>query len=315
MTQATSEVLSKFPIRKGKAQKEAFRAWLANFFKDTGYYTQVESGGTIIKSNNIIVGNPEMAKVIFTAHYDTCAGLPFPNFITPHNFLIYLLYQIAIVIPMFVLAIGAEILLLLCWDDCPLWLATFVVYFVLIFCFWWIMAGPANKHNANDNTSGVVTLIEIASALPIEDRHDVAFVFFDNEEKGLLGSSFFKKSHGNALKNTLLINFDCVSDGEYIHLFPNKKVKTNAAIITLLKKHFTSNTEKTVKVIEGFGFYPSDQKAFPLGVGVAALHKGKVGYWLGRIHTKRDTVFDEQNISLLTKQSLSLISALIQKKV
>jgi hypothetical protein len=39
---------------------------------------------------NIVIGNPDTAKVLYTAHYDTCARLPFPNFITPKNIFIYL---------------------------------------------------------------------------------------------------------------------------------------------------------------------------------------------------------------------------------
>ncbi len=314
MTRTTNILLEKYQIRKSRTQKEAFRIWLTDILKREGYSAQVESGGSIVKSDNVIVGDPEHAHVIFTAHYDTCAALLFPNFITPHNFLLYLLYQILIVIPMFAVAIGAEILLLAAWDNCPIWLAMLVVYAVLIFSVWWIMDGPSNKHTSNDNTSGVITLIEIALALPKEDRNAVAFIFFDNEEKGLLGSSLYKKMHGNIARNTLVINYDCVSDGDHIHLFPSKKVKQDHQTMALLEKHFTSADNKTVKVVRGFGFYPSDQKAFLWGIGVAALHKSRVGYWLGRIHTKHDTVLDKENILLLKEQSLSLISEFREKK-
>lgn len=306
----TEYLLNQYQVRNNKTQKSSFRCWLSDQLQLHGYAVSLEPAGGLIKSCNIIVGNPETADVIFTAHYDTCSVLPFPNFITPQNISLYFLYQILILIPMFVFAVGAELLLLTLWNDAPMWLAMLVVYIVLGFFLWWMIAGPANKHTMNDNTSGVATLIEIALSLPETSRSHVAFIFFDNEEKGLLGSSAYKKKHGSALKNTLLINFDCVSDGDYIQFYPNKALKGNEEILHCLERSFCSHNEKQVWIVKGFGFYPSDQKAFTLGVGVAALHKGPVGYWLGRIHTVRDTIFDVQNIDLLCTGALKLVDIL-----
>lgn len=310
MLPETKYLLENFQVRKSNTQKADFRKWLIAVLTDAGYDPKVESGGSLIKSSNVIIGDPEKAVVVYTAHYDTCAVLPFPNLITPQNIFLYLLYQILICIPMFVLAISAEVMLLILWDGCPMWLAMLVVYFVLGFCIWWMMAGPANKHTANDNTSGTVTLLEIALTLPKQDREKVAFIFFDNEEKGLLGSSQFKKQHGKSMMNTLLINFDCVSDGEYVQFYPNRKVKQNEEMMLNLEQSFLSTETKTVQIVRGFGFYPSDQRAFQCGVGVAALHKSLLGYWLGRIHTNRDTVFQTENIDLLRKGALTLIARL-----
>ena len=85
------------------------------------------------------------------------------------------------------------------------------------------MAGPANEHTVNDNTSGVTTLIDTMTILPDELKSDVAFIFFDLEEAGLVGSKSFFKKHKNVMNNKLLVNFDCVSDGENILLVLNKK--------------------------------------------------------------------------------------------
>ena len=41
-----------------------------------------------------VLGDPETAKVVFSAHYDTCARLPFPNFIAPKNLLVTLGYTL-----------------------------------------------------------------------------------------------------------------------------------------------------------------------------------------------------------------------------
>ena len=47
-------------------------------------------------------------------------------------------------------------------------------------------------------------------------------------------------------------------------------------------------------------FYPSDQINFNRGVGVSALKRTKRGLlYMNRIHTKNDTVYDEENIEFL----------------
>ncbi len=174
-----------------------------------------------------------------------------------------------------------------------------------------MLDGKPNRHTANDNTSGVVTLLETALAMPDDLRDQVCFVFFDNEERGLLGSTGFAKTYKHARKNTLLVNFDCVSDGDSIQLFPNKPLKKDAATIALLKRAYAPAPEKEVQVVTGFGFYPSDQAKVAQGVGVCALkHSRLFGWYMDRIHTGRDTQFDPRNIALLRDGSVALIQSL-----
>lgn len=306
MTAASQKILSEFQIRKSKKQKEAFRAWLCAELEKAGYAPRVEAEKGLVKSNNVVVGDPEKADMLLTAHYDTCAVLPFPNFITPRNMLFYLAYQLLICAAFFVLAIGTEVLLLVTIDP-PLWVCMLAVYAVLGFCIWWMMDGRANKHTVNDNTSGVLTLMETALALPKENRDKVCFVFFDNEEKGLFGSAAFARRHKEVRKNTLVLNFDCVSDGDFIQLFPAKALKKDAAALERLGAAFQGRGAKTVEVVRGFGFYPSDQAQFKRGVGICALKKKPViGYYMDRIHTGRDTVLEEDNITLLRDGVLRL---------
>ena len=85
------KLLENHPVRKTKKQKEAFRSWLIGEAAAMGYTAQEEKAKGYA-STNLVVGNPETAQVTYTAHYDTCARLPFPNFITPKNFLIYILF-------------------------------------------------------------------------------------------------------------------------------------------------------------------------------------------------------------------------------
>lgn len=306
MTESAKTVLEQFQIRKSRKQKEAFWEWLCPLLRENGYEPEILLTKGLVKSYNIVVGDPERADVIFTAHYDTCAVLPLPNFITPRNLLWYLLYQLVLVMPMFLLAFAAEIAALVLFDA-SLGMAMVSPYAVLLFCLWWVYDGKANKHTANDNTSGVVTLLEILLTMPEELRERVCVVFFDNEEKGLFGSGSFAKQHKEVKKSKLLINFDCVSDGDSIQFYPGKALKKEDETLTLLEKAFAPQEGKSVEAVRSFGFYPSDQRNFLRGVGVCALKKSRVfGYYMNKIHTGKDRVFDEKNIELLRAGAIRL---------
>lgn len=306
MTTESRELMERFPVRKSRARKEEFRAWLCEALTAAGWEPRVEEGKGMVKSHNVVVGDPETAGVVFTAHYDTPARLPTPNINFPYNMLVTMIAQMPIMLLIMVPALGLEILTIHFTQNSLL--ALLVVYVVLLASLWLLLAGPANPSNVNDNTSGIVTLLEIALSLPQEERADAAFIFFDNEELGLLGSSAFYKAHKKAMQGTLLVNFDCVSDGDHIRLFPGKKARKRADLLELLEGSFLSAGEKEVAVSPR-GYYPSDQKHFPLGVGVCALRKGPFGYWLGKIHTARDTVFMEENIEVLRRGAVALAAS------
>jgi len=305
MTSSAREILERYQIRKSKKQKTAFIQFVTEFAQEHGYPLQIEKGNG---GRNIVVGDPETAKVVYTAHYDTCAVMPFPNFITPKSIGLYVLYQLLIVVGFLVVAfgIGFGFGALAAVTGIPAELASVVAsaaYWVLLIL---LIAGPANKHTVNDNTSGVITLMEIMAALPQEQRDMAAFVFFDLEEVGLFGSAAFASKHKKAMQQKLLINFDCVSDGETV-LFVLKKGA--AAYGERLEQAFPSNENVRVEVASKGVIYPSDQANFPVGVGVAALKTSKSGIlYMDRIHTKRDTVCREENIEFLRDGAVRLLS-------
>ena len=313
MTEQSNKIMAEMQVRKSRKQKEAFRTWLCGELEAAGYAPTVEDG---FAARNVVVGDPDKAKVLLTAHYDTQPVLPIPNFITPRNLFFYVLYQVLIVLPLF-LAVG-----LVEWalvsaaqalgaEDVLWWLAPLASMGICAFFIWWIMDGKANQHTANDNTSGVLTLLETALALPAEHRERVCFVFFDNEEKGMFGSAAFAKKHKNVKKSTTVLNFDCVGDGDSIQFFPQKKLKKDRAALERIEAAFLPAGGKDVQMVRGFGFYPSDNASFKRGAGVCALkHKPVIGYYMDRIHTNKDTVLDEANIALLRDGALRYIAAL-----
>lgn len=307
MQTKTEELFKSFPVRKTAKQKQNFREWVTKTLTEAGCSVTTESGKGLLKSNNIVVGDPDKADIIFTAHYDTPARLPFPNIIIPYSILMTFLVQLPLALIFMLPAIGAELLVLRLTDNSFLGLAA--LWAVVLALYALMTSGPQNPSNVNDNTSGVATLLETALTLPPEQREKAAFVFFDNEEKGLLGSAAFYERHKKTVKDTLLINFDCVSDGKALHFFPCGKLKKkHPEMVELLEKSFQPHGGKGVKIAKkGFTMYPSDQAHFPCGVGVAALNKTKLGYSIGRIHTHRDTVLQRENIELLRLGAVRLL--------
>ena len=300
MTELSQKILNDYQIRKTKKQKQAFTELLQMYIPTL----QVQKMG-VPQSRNLIIGDPQTAKVLLTAHYDTCAQLPFPNFITPKRPLISILYSFLVIIPWLALIFLLNVLLSQVITDYLLH------YWISLACYgivmWMMLSGPACKHTANDNTSGVITLIEIYHALPDDLRDKVCFVFFDNEEKGVIGSAQFRKRYKKEMKEKLLINFDCVSDGDYFLLGISKQA--NQKYRVPIAQAFTSGQNKTV-MLENLKkvYYPSDQAGFPVAIAVAALKHSKFfGYYMDRIHTKRDTVFEESNIAFLTEKTITLI--------
>jgi len=295
MTELSREILRDWQVRKTKNQKTRFIAFLQSRLPDL----KVEEGG-LPRCRNLVLGDPESAAVVFTAHYDTCARLPFPNFITPKNLVVYLAYQLLILLPFFALAALLSVLLIRLgvYEPLAIMLSWVLAMAALLYVF---LFGPANPHTVNDNTSGVVTLCELIGQLSEEERARCAFVFFDHEESGLFGSSLFASKHKAAMKDRLLVNFDCVSDGDDILFVQSSKAKRLAG--AALEEAFASSADKRSIIAGPLGaFYPSDQVNFPCGVGVAAMQRSPLlGLYMSRIHTARDTALDERNFSFLVE--------------
>lgn len=295
MEPISQTILDQYQVRKTRRQKTTFLELLRQTYPEL----KVEEGG-LLKSRNLILGDPETAQVLLTAHYDTCVGMPFPNFLAPQNFLLSLLYSLLVFVPVFLVIIGVEVGVLLLTDSviAGYWISMALLLFVVA---WMLGLGRPNRHTVNDNTSGVITLLELAAHLTPEQRAKVAFVFFDNEEVGLIGSSCYRKRHKQAIRNQLVLNFDCVSDGEHLLMVQNKKARLRweqpLALAYRSDERMTLHMARSTSTL-----YPSDQMGFPQGIGVAAVkRKPIVGLYLDRIHTKRDTVLRQKNIEFLVE--------------
>ena len=304
MTELSQRILADYQVRKTKTQKLAFIDLVKEYFPEL----QVEESG-FVRSRNIVIGDVDKAKVVLGAHYDTCAKMPFPNMIAPRNFLFTLGYSLLVAAPFLLLMMFCLAFLNSLSDMFLLnyWISFAVMMAVMLYV---MMLGKPNEHTANDNTSGVITLLELLASLDEEQRSKVCVVLFDNEENGLLGSAQFNKQHKQVMKDKLLINLDCVSDGDHMLLLRNKPAMKRYD--DLLHRCFVNTEDMTIHIEKASTtHYPSDQKNFPVHMALSSMKKHKlIGLYMDRIHTKRDVIFEEKNIHYLCDCLIGLIEGL-----
>ncbi len=298
-------ILEQYQIRKTNKEKTRFIEYIKSRLEKAGYdskqdITIEENGIGIFKSRNIVVGDSKNAKILLSAHYDTCAVLPFPNLMSPTNPIIFILAQLGLGMLMLIIPAILAVLLSVLTNNM---LDEYFTYLALLIALLiHIMFGYKNKHTANDNTSGVITITRILEALPKEMRSKVCVIYFDNEEKGLFGSSFFYEKHKKEVKDKVLYNFDCVGDGKEVVFLFKRKARKDEKYTQLLevlqeciKDHDVGLLIKHMKPM----MFSSDQMYFKKGVGVCAVRKSPVGRYVARIHTPFDTKCRQENIEYL----------------
>ena len=292
-------ITERFPVRKTAAQKKAFRQWLTAEITALGYTARLEENDRG-RQQNIIAGDPEHAEVTFTAHYDTPSTILLPDLQIPRNYPVYLLWQGLIIGGMLAIsfAAGAGLGILTGSGDAML-LAFFGAFLALMSLQ---LNGFANKHNVNDNTSGVAALLEAMQRIPEEHRAKTAFIFFDNMEKGRKGSKAYCREHLEMQHTRFVVNADSVGVGDvFVTAAPSLAVQLPQyarleALLAALPDHqarFCSSVTTRMN---------SDFRSFKCGVGVMACRQvSGVGLFLGGLHTAGDDVADQGNIEALAQ--------------
>ncbi len=126
-------------------------------------------------------------------------------------------------------------------------------------------------HNgADDNASGVAALLQLAENLKSEKlHHNVIFIAFSGEEKGLLGSHYFADSRVIDLKKiSFMINMDMVGRLDSLRRLAVHGVGTSPSFIPAM--HKVSYPDFQFK-LDSSGMGPSDHTSFYLNE-VPVLH-------------------------------------------
>jgi len=299
----------KYPIRRTAEEKKAFADYVLGLSAVKRRGGRIETTSDAV-NHNIVIGDPATARVVCTAHYDTPAASLFPNLMIPRNLVLFWLYQFFPIIFLLGVSLGAGFLVSRAvGGDLSVMLLTYLAVYYL---FYFLMfRGFKNKHNVNDNTSGVATVLGLLAREDIGD--DVAFILFDNEERGKKGSAAFFRDHKKQMAHTLLVNFDCVGNGENV-IFIAKKEAESMALYGRLRESF--GAEDPYRAY----FYPirgsesnSDYKNFPCGVGCMACKRSKNGvFYTPNIHTGRDTVAKQENIDYIVGQMSAFLSSVAE---
>lgn len=283
-----------FPIRRRREEKERFAKFVKEKVEENGYAFKDDVLDN--KHHNLIIGDLEKADVVFTAHYDTPATSIVPNIMMPRNKVVGYLYHFSypIIMAFLALFIAYAIGYLL---DMEYNMVILLYVFLYLGMFYLATRCFTNKHNYNDNTSGVSVILSLLSRKKFEK---VAFVLFDNEEKGLLGSKALNK-HYPYMKEKLVINFDCVGCGNHFILIC-KEAAAKSNYYKELVESVNSSGDYEVHYFPLKGSTGnSDYKSFDQGIGVMSCHKNKiVGYYTSKIHTNKDKIANEENILFIT---------------
>jgi len=293
-------VAKRFNRRMKRSDKDEFLEFVKRFAASYSYPIAIEKNTL---AQNAVVGSPRLAKYIFTAHYDTPPLMP--AFLVK-NQIFFLVIQaiyigLLIAIPFFFPAFIRDNTLLRI-------ISRILVIIIGFIPFIYIMGfiGKGNKNNYNDNSSGVIMLLELMEELrTAENRNDYCFVFFDNEEKGLFGSKFFQAYHRHHLNGKNIINLDCIGIGDNINIYGNnpqlfQAITESARKAEDLDLPINSFKNKITKASDHYTL--RRYKAIMLCLETKRKNK----FIMENIHTSKDTVLELEKMEKVKKILLGL---------
>lgn len=306
------QIDQQFPVRKTKEQKQAFRTWVTEQLHGMGYSVKDEVVGRL-KHHNLIIGNPEHAAFVFTAHYDTPARMLLPNLAIPRNFPLFGAYSLLNVVLSLVPAVLAMLLVQgLFGSFSASYITLIAVYFGILML---TAYGPANPKNANGNTSGVAALLMLMEGLTEEERSRVAFILFDNKEKGKLGSKSYAREHVQVMYTRLMINLDAVGVGDRLIVGSTKLARKCTGFGAF---------ERAMKNAKGFTAHlfdshactlNSDHSSFKCGVGLTMCRRRKlIGFCTPALSTPADTVCEQERLAALTDALAAFVREAVGQK-
>ena len=327
MNKIAEALVDEHCARMTRKHKSKFREFIAEISKSLGYESRVED---CFLAKNVVVGNPKEADIVLTAHYDTPPNMPFDfimkqligigagsatmmgagmfftdhmlQYATPEN-----------IDTMTNVAMGFNLV--------PL---ASLVAFSGMGLYSLGLLGGENKKNYDDNTSGVLTLISLMNYyknLPPEEKKRIAFVFFDNEEKGLVGSLCYRARHSldgvtgkrKRLKDQNFINFDCVGVGKRVNLFyTGNKIKPVVKMVADSFETRANESGYSLNFKKSNMNSMSDHISFIGTKGnVMILCDDEGDKITNHIHSKKDTRLVLDNIGLISDVSADAINKIL----
>lgn len=280
-------------IRKrfNRYEKTKFLNIVEKKLSELGYETERKKFVNLLVSENLETknNNPEY---IFIAHYDTGTIMPFWM-----NWLMKLI------------GVNRQILMIVFTVGLISYLIPFVEGYdpfigrilSLIFVISLLLAFIPNRRNLDDNTSGVIALLNLAKRFKEEGLDNAKFVFVDNEELGLFGSSAHKRyleRNSFISKSCKVISIDCVGgSGKTPLIIRNSKSDYASLFQDAIGKGFDKC--EMVKML----FPASDNYSFKNygAINISFVDKTIIpnGYYIKDIHSYKDKKIDLEKIDKL----------------
>ena len=306
-------ILTVHPVRRSDREKAEFRRWAVSELKRCGWKVREESYGKLNGSVNVIAGDPDRAEVFLCAHYDTGSRMLIPNFVAPLNPVAHVGYHAAAAVALVAAALLVSLAVSFPLGQPRLMLPLFVLLAVGGLAL--SVYGPANRENANGNSSGVTAVLELAQRLKNDKR--VCLLLLDNNERTFLGAKGFAKLHPAASADGLFFNFDCVGDGEHMLFIPSRRSRWDEPLLRHLEACAQSRDGLEGKVISvGLVYYPSDHRPFRSHVAVCACRrKPLAGYCIPHLRTGKDKNLDTKNIRYLADAMERFLELYLNGKV
>ena len=319
-------LLHEHGARMTRKHKSEFREFIADLSKSLGYDSKVEN---CFLAKNVVVGNPSEADIVLTAHYDTAPNMPYKAIMkqvvglgigtlaltgigmlfTEHAINNCGPEAIDRMMDISMMISSIPMLSLLGYSGMSAYIMGF--------------AGGENQCNYDDNTSGVLTLISLMdyykNLLP-EEKKKIAFVFFDNEEKGLVGSLCYRARHSfdgkdgkcKRVKDQNFINFDCVGVGKRINLcYTGREVKP-------LAQNIAESFDLKKRDGYSLNFYKTDVNAWSDHVpfigakgNVMILCDDENDKLRNHIHSKKDAKLVLDNIGMISNIATDTINNIL----
>ena len=299
MSDFADRITREFPVRRKPEEKERFRLFLVGALREMGYHAELQTRETALqfggRVTNVVAGDPETAKLLLIAHYDTPLRPLLPPLIAPTRpvtgFLYMALTPVCVLLGSFVVSFALTFAVNAPHLTLPLFLL------LLLAALAYLRFGPSETRNVNDNTSGVAALLETAATLTPRYRGEVAFAFLDGGFGGLSGAKGFRARYPSAKEKTV-INVNCVAQGSELLILPNKFSRWNGEVLDAMLESFENGENTTVFLkTDGLTYYPSDNRAFRYSFTICACDK--VAGFGRMIRPCKAKKIDSEKISLL----------------
>ena len=149
-----------------------------------------------------------------------------------------------------------------------------------------------------DNTAGIVTLLEIAEAIPASCRGRVCFALLDRTAMGLTGGRSYRRAHRAETDKQLVLNLDLPACGDRIAFVPTKELKKDRKKLTDLYRACGYFGKKSLLVQEKkVNAFPSEQRCFLYAAGIHVLKQGKLGW--NTVKSRSGEIPEPTNINIL----------------